>query len=118
MLRGLFTRRIDGVAFFAKWDGFRWHPKSNTRNEPWKIFDADWPDGLTEEMLPVPRFSAGMRIRFDWGDKYLEGEVLEVKTYFHSLADPSVVYEVREIGHHRTLYDRGDADITYIRIRP
>ncbi len=118
MLEGLVTKRVDGVAFRAKWDGFRWHPESNTWAEPWKIFEVDWPTGITEAMLPVPRFSPGMRIRFAWGDKYLEGEITEVKTQFCSPLWGTIIYEVKEIGHHRTLFDHGGADITYIRTRP
>jgi hypothetical protein len=98
-------------AFCAVWDGVNWCPKTN---DPvlgqYDLVAAEWPVHPLQ-VLPTPRFGVGARIKFKWDRGYLHGTITEVRAYFDILPG-IVVYEIREIGHRRTVYDNGRADIT------
>ena len=91
----------------------QWHAETNDPAvDASKHFRVAWPEGV--EVPSPPRFGPGARIRFKWDKGYLQGTILEVHRYFDILPD-TVVYEVKEIGHHRTVYDKsGRGDITVI----
>lgn len=102
-------------AFCARWDGFEWTPQTNdAENQRYEHVDAPWPEGFDRARLPTPRFGPGAHIRFRWCDGYLCGTVIEVRTYLTNDLRGAVVYDVREIGHRRTVWDNGHADIVVI----
>jgi hypothetical protein len=97
-------------AFVAVWDGLKWCPQTNDpENQAFDFVDAPWPIN-PKNKLPTPRFCAGARIKFKWGEGYLRGTIKEVRAYFDTL-EGTVVYDVKEIGHLRTVFDAGKADI-------
>jgi hypothetical protein len=97
-------------SFCAKFDGCLWIAQTNDpANGQYDLVATDWPEG--QPIPPHPRFGPGARIRFKWGNGYLTGTIIEVRSYFDIL--PGInVYEVREIAHRRTLYDDGKTEIT------
>jgi len=100
-------------AFCAKWDGVQWTPFSN--DPPcYELVQASWPAGVTPGDLPVSRFKPGQRIHFRWGEGYLQGTIIEVWVYFRQESRVRITYEVREIGHRRSVSDDGTADITLL----
>jgi hypothetical protein len=101
-------------AFTAQWINGKWRAKTNdSLHFNFEFVDAPMPDGV-EITLPVPRFNVGDRIRFKWDRGYLQGTIIEIRCSIPYAYLGSIVYEVREIGHRRTVYDKGNADITRI----
>ncbi len=101
-------------AFVCLWDGTRWQPYTNNpENLEFDLVPAPWPEGVSDTDLPTPRFKLGVRIRFKWGSGYLTGTIIEIRTYIKpdEYLRGQVVYEMKEIGHLRILYDDGTQDI-------